>query len=138
MLQKTDFLGVWNITRTIDDRKGRQTGHFSGVATFSEAEQTRLLYDEKGQMRFGQGAQMLATRRYIWDFGDTEVRVSFDDERPFHSFVPNGSGAGTDHPCGDDFYEVSYDFLQWPLWTAVWKVTGPRKDYTSHTVYTVA
>jgi hypothetical protein len=47
-----------------------------------------------------------------------------------------GQADGTEHPCGDDHYTVQYDFRSWPQWTAVWQVSGPRKDYTSRSAYT--
>ena len=45
-------------------------------------------------------------------------------------FVPSGRTAGSDHPCGADLYRVEYDFSRWPEWSAVWDVSGPRKNYT--------
>jgi hypothetical protein len=131
-----EFEGHWTLHRTIDDRQGRQTGDFRGTATFSFVESGKLRYHEAGGMRFGtDGPVFRAERKYEWQFGEKDVCVVFDDGSAFHSFVPSGQVPGTTHLCGDDLYEVTYDLRDWPVWTATWKVVGPRKDYTSVSSY---
>lgn len=117
------------------DQLTGQTGRFDGVATLSPQGDTDLHYSESGQIQMAQGPVMTAERRYRWAFGDGLVVVSFDDGRPFHSFAPGVSGDGTDHLCGADLYRVTYGFAQWPVWTAVWQGSGPRKDYTLDSRY---
>jgi len=134
MLTPTDFMGTWQIERTITDRLTGQAGTFRGTAEFTQSD-TGLDYAEQGSMKLGDGPMMTATRRYHWLFTPELVQVSFDDGRDFHTFVPNGAVAGTDHPCGDDHYKVAYDFTAWPDWRATWTVSGPRKDYTSISQY---
>ena len=134
-----EFEGLWTLHRTIDDRQGRQTGNFRGTAMFSLAEPGTLRYHETGDMRFGgDGPVFRAERKYEWQFGEKDVCVVFDDGSAFHSFVPNGQVPGTTHLCGNDLYNVTYDFLAWPIWTATWKVVGPRKNYTSVSSYAPA
>lgn len=134
MLQATDFAGDWTLARTIDDRFGDQQNTFDGKALLHGVANT-LLYQESGQMRLSTGAVLNANRAYHWQFDQSEVIVTFSDGRDFHRFVPWGQTNGTDHPCGDDFYRVAYDFSCWPHWTATWHVTGPRKDYTMVSTY---
>lgn len=135
MLKAEDFAGEWSLRRAIDDRLADQLGTFEGIAKFVAGGEGSLKYLETGSLRLGQGPLMTATREYDWDFGAEEVTVTFPDGRPFHSFKPTGKSSGTDHPCGDDYYKVAYDFSDWPKWTAQWTVSGPRKDYTSTTHY---
>ncbi|WP_322892141.1 MULTISPECIES: DUF6314 family protein [unclassified Yoonia] len=135
MLGRDDFAGRWQVVRRIDDRHGRMQGEFTGVAEMQPVGDAGLIYTESGQMRIGTAPVMQAVRRYLWDFGEGLVTVRFEDGRDFHTFVPAGQAAGTDHPCGADHYRVVYDFTRWPLWRATWDVTGPRKDYTSVTDY---
>lgn len=130
-----DFAGVWQLARVISDRLGGQTGRFDGQALLSPRGAGGLDYVETGRLRLGDGPVMTATRRYVWDFQAGLVQVSFDDGRPFHSFQPGVSGAGTDHLCGADVYRVTYGFADWPVWTAVWDVAGPRKAYTLNSRY---
>jgi len=134
MLVQGDFLGMWRLTRSIDDRLSGQTGDFRGSAVFRGCD-SGLAYREDGKMRLGAGPVMTAQRQYHWAFEAKRVVVTFADGADFHSFVPAGKAAGTDHPCGDDFYRVAYDFTEWPRWQATWTVTGPRKDYTSVSRY---
>lgn len=138
MLTQADFAGVWLLRRQIDDRLSKQTGAFDGTATLSNDANGGLTYFEAGAMKLGDGPVMTAERRYLWAFGADHIDVTFADGAPFHRFIPDGHVAGTDHPCGADFYTVRYDFNAWPVWSAVWTVTGPRKDYVSISVYTLA
>lgn len=135
MLTPADFEGHWNLHRTIEDRYAGQMGDFRGSALFRAEADDHLAYFETGMVRFGAGPVMKAERRYHWRFDGNAVDVRFADGAAFHRFTPTGVGAGTDHPCGDDFYTVQYDFTAWPDWTATWTVTGPRKDYTSTSKY---
>ena len=110
-------------------------GRFDGQAVLSPGGIDRLDYVETGHLRLSDGPAMTATRRYSWAFQAGLMRVSFDDGRPFHSFHPGVSGAGTDHLCGADTYRVTYGFADWPVWTAVWQVSGPRKEYSLESRY---
>lgn len=130
-----DFVGQWSLHRTIRDRLHGHHGALDGQATFSQTDATHLTYDETGTLKLESGAQLEATRQYLWTFAPDLVTVRFWDGRLFHQFVPSHHAAGTDHPCGEDFYTVRYDFTSWPEWTAVWTVTGPRKDYVSTSTY---
>lgn len=133
MLLATDFLGSWTFERQIDDRLGHQQGWVHGQARFT-AEGDLIRYHEQGALRIGDGPIMTAERSYLWRFGEN-VEVMFDDGRPFHEFAPTGEGQGSDHFCGEDMYRVVYDFTNWPGWSSTYVVTGPRKDYTSRTVF---
>ena len=135
MLLREDFLGRWRLHRDIDDRHSGQIGVFEGLATFRDTGPSRLTYHEEGQMRFGDGPVLMAERSYQWHFSAEHVEVRFADGSPFHSFVPCGQVRGSDHPCGQDYYTVSYDFGPTPDWRATWIVKGPRKAYTSVSRY---
>ncbi len=138
MLTRADLAGIWQLHREIEDRHSGQQGIFRGTCTFREHGSSRLDYFEEGTIRFGSGPALTANRRYQWHFLVDRVDVRFEDGTAFHSFVPAGQAQGTEHPCGADHYLVQYDFRQWPIWQAVWDVTGPRKDYTSTSRYTRA
>ncbi|SEW03618.1 hypothetical protein SAMN04488515_0756 [Cognatiyoonia koreensis] len=134
MLTAGDFEGRWQLSRQIDDKLLGQAGTFDGTAELTGSGNT-MHYREDGQIRIGDGQPMTATRRYRWTFTGEDVNVTFADGQPFHRFVPEGCVAGTEHPCGNDLYRVTYDFSAWPEWTAIWTVVGPRKDYTSRSRY---
>jgi hypothetical protein len=126
-----DFEGDWAIDRVIDDRTGGPAGRFTGTGRFARRP-WGLAYAEEGELALG-AAVMRATRSYRWVFGADGVEVFFADGRIFHGF--RFDAAGADHLCGDDLYRVAYDFAAWPVWQAVWDVTGPRKDYAMRSVY---
>ena len=136
MLTSDDFEGTWQIEREITDRLAGRNGRLTGQATLTRQTADTLLYDEEGTLTLADGTALAATRRYQWHFQQDRVDMRFEDGAAFHSFVPHGYVDGTEHPCGDDIYNVRYDFIPWPRWRAVWVVKGPRKDYTSVTEFT--
>lgn len=121
-----DFEGRWQIAREIDDRLAGRRGVFTGEAVFTR-DGEGLAYHEEGVLEVAGVAPMRATRVYLWREGEGGIEVLFDDGRPFHGIY--GIGATAHHWCDPDDYNVAYDFDAWPLWRAVWEVTGPRKDY---------
>ena len=125
--------GNWNINRVIEDRRSAQSGQFTGIATFSGSGST-LLYAEDGTLSLADN-EMRATRRYKWMIEGDAVTVTYTDDSPFHAFRINGPTATADHQCGDDFYYAKYSFYFPQEWQVVWTVSGPRKDYTSTTLY---
>lgn len=138
MLQPSDFVGTWRLERHLDDRLGQMDGDLHGQAEFREVAAGALSYAETGTLTLARGGTLVAERRYRWWWRDNDVAVFFDDGAPFHHFCPGGLVPGSAHLCGDDTYNVTYDFRDWPRWTATWEVTGPRKRYTSHSAYAPA
>ena len=127
-----DFEGSWRIARRIDDRRAGVTGTFDGRADFVPDGQG-LTVTETGLMRYGDGPALEGRRVYLWRPDPPHrIAVHFDDGRFFHA-IDIGSAPEATHHCAPDLYRVAYDFSRWPLWRAVWTVTGPRKDYTSTT-----
>jgi hypothetical protein len=135
MRARDDFLGDWHISRRITDRFADQLGTLEGVAVLRAEGAKGLIYEETGTLLLGTAAPMQANRSYLWTFGPDAVAVRFANGDPFHDFAPDGQSQGSDHLCGADMYKVSYDFRDWPAWTATWSVAGPAKDYTMRTRY---
>jgi hypothetical protein len=134
MLAPFDFLGSWRVERLIDDRRAGVQGRFDGTAAFAD-EGAALRYREEGTLRLGEGRAFAATRESLWRWDRDGVEVLFADGRPFHRFVPEARGAGTDHLCGRDLYRVVYDLSAWPRWSTRWEVQGPSKSYVLRTAY---
>lgn len=130
----TDFLGDWKIAREIVEKSGG-THHMTGRAEFTRAADG-VTYREKGQLVTAAGAQFAASRVYHWrDAGHGRVQVLFEDERDFHNFDLTGAKTEGKHWCDPDMYQVSYNLADWPVWSSVWRVSGPRKDYRMVTRY---
>lgn len=124
------FEGEWRLTRQIDDRAGDTSGHLTGIATFTSAQEGEVMnYAEAGELSYGGQAPMSAERRYTWRNADGQIDVLFDDGRPFHCIKLGRLMPHDNHFCDPDLYHVSYDFTGWPVWRAIWRVIGPNKNY---------
>jgi hypothetical protein len=128
------FRGGWRIARRITDARSGGTGRFVGRARFVGAGEG-LEYTEEGTLRLDGGGALTAARRYRWREEGGAILVAFDDGRPFHRFDCDAQRPEAEHDCLPDRYRVRYDFGHWPVWTAVWRVSGPRKGYVSVTRY---
>lgn len=128
-----DFEGLWRLERRISDALGPDA-LFTGTARFTPDGQGLMLH-EAGQLQLAGQGGFQAERRYLWRQEGGEIAVFFADGRDFHRFDPAQGKAAADHWCDPDTYKVQYDFAAWPTWCAEWRVTGPRKDYTMHSVY---
>jgi hypothetical protein len=127
------FEGSWRLSRRIEDNRAGLTGRLEGEARFAPG-QGGLVLTETGLLRYGEGAPLQAERRYLWRAEADGIAVFFEDGRPFHWFSEARSAAS--HDCPPDLYTVSYDFGDWPeSWSALWQVSGPRKDYRMESLY---
>ncbi len=128
-----DFVGHWRIDRRIEDALGA-SGQFVGRASISPDTNTACNYSETGTLRLGE-TSFEAERRYRWiETAPGLLSIFFDDGQFFHSFSLSPKVEAT-HDCPPDWYEVRYDFTDWPVWSARWRVTGPRKDYIMKSRY---
>ena len=117
-----DFEGAWELSRDVV-QDGGPPARFHGRAVWTPTGDG-LDYVETGTLEIvGQG-RFAAERRYHWG---SDLRVYFDDGRFFHQVPPSGGETG--HWCDPDQYDVTYDFADWPRFTADWTVRGPRKSY---------
>ena len=132
------FLGRWIIQRTINDVSGTLSGRLEGEAAFSlkPRDETMMEYQESGLLTIATAPPIRAERTYLWrDQGHGSVDVLFADGRPFHRVNLNQQMPFDTHFCSPDIYGVNYDFREWPRWTTLWKVRGPRKAYQMETRY---
>ena len=128
-----DFLGRYDVSRRIKDRRAGAQSTFEGVAEIT-AEGEGALYRETGHLIMG-AQRFEAERSYLWRPRGALIAVLFADGRSFHDFDPQKGGQASEHLCGADWYRGGYDLSGWPEWAVTWEVTGPRKDYTSRTLY---
>ena len=122
-----DFEGAWSLARRIRHDGGARAS-FEGRATLSR-EGSGLRYREEGVLRLAGGTAVAATRVYLWRPAPGGVAVRFEDGRPFHAIDLRRARPEAVHLCGADTYRVAYDLTAWPLWTARWRVDGPRHAY---------
>jgi len=120
--------GRWMLTRDIVHSDGSKDA-FEGEATFHRSGPRLIQYENGWLTSDRSAAPMKATRRYVWSASGNRVDVAFEDMRPFHSLPLGSATPGTTYLCPPDRYEVSYDFREFPNWSTVWVVEGPRKNY---------
>ena len=85
----------------------------------------------------GDIASMETEQRYQWCAEGDTIAVFFKDGRLFHRFQMD-TRADARHFCDPDHYDVAYNFTGWPVWTMLWRVKGPRKDYTMRSTFSRA
>ncbi|OIP87105.1 MAG: hypothetical protein AUK37_02050 [Rhodobacterales bacterium CG2_30_65_12] len=132
MPQLKDFEGRWRIARRIEDEWMGTTGLFEGVARLTP-DGRGLAYSEVGELWLPQEAPMAARRGYLWREEPDGIAVFYQDGRAFHRIKAGAPVVRDWHICGEDAYDVTYNFTHWPAWRMIWKVRGPRKDYVSIT-----
>ena len=125
--------GQWSLARCIRHADGRENS-LTGKAVFTRSG-TRLIQEESGLLRLDDQV-LKARQRLNWCQDGFLLRVHFADMRPFHEIPMGVADPEAVHDCPPDRYHVAYDFARWPIWTSVWTVTGPRKDYVMNSTYT--
>jgi len=135
MPRLSDFEGRWRIARRIEDEWMGTTGLFEGVARFAP-DAHGLRYHEVGELKLPQEPPMAASRKFLWRAHADDIEVLYEDGAPFHRIAGGADVVQAWHACGQDDYEVSYNFTHWPAWRMIWKVRGPRKDYVSISDFT--
>lgn len=145
--------GKWHLTRRINDRLNHLHADVEGTATFSSeppTSSTELNYAEQVAVRWSNGEQSTASKRYVYRRCEAADAIEqwncVDDgqlermyELRFESKGKEGSRwvAKGDFLCGQDLYKASYDFAaSTDRFHLDYEVKGPKKDYSTFTVYT--
>lgn len=132
----TDFAGQWRVERRINDRKTGQILTGQGAVDLTQITAGHLRYSEQITLTLPNAQPLEGRRTYEWHGHESGwIEVSFDDDRPFHRIRMGQAVSTDDHWCAPDTYAARYDFSVWPIWSAVWTVAGPHKNYVSQTWY---
>lgn len=128
--------GTWSLARSIDTGAA-----MSGLATFTRRSDDSLAYHEQGTLVLPGGQRFDAERRYVFRASPGGFSVFFAEtpERLFHRIVlipvRDGLRGAAVHPCRDDSYVSTYDFHRDGRFTMTHDVSGPAKNYRSHTIF---
>lgn len=141
-----DLLGRWSFRRRIDDRRAGELLRVEGHCVLEPCGEASVRWHEEGLLErpgtvpAADPAPVTRTLYVVRDATRT-WRVTFEDGRPFHPWVP---GIEVDHPCAPDHYRGRLDLgavdpaTGAPTsWSTTWEVHGPAKDHTIATTYAV-
>jgi hypothetical protein len=139
----TFLLGVWDVDRSIDDRRSGTQGTFSGKASLAEtgagngaAVPERAHYEETGDLLFGSyRGPARRTLEYVRLDGGAAL-LCFADGRPFIDLDLCDGACDRTHDCGPDLYEIGTVVISDDVVEQHWRVRGPSKDYTAVTTLT--
>jgi Family of unknown function (DUF6314) len=134
------FVGVWDVDRSIEDRRSGARGTFRGRANLTEipagaspAAAERLCYEEAGELLFGAyRGPAHRTLEYV-RLSDASVLLCFADGRPFVDVDLTAGHCTRIHDCAEDRYEISITAISRNLMEERWRVRGPEKDYDAVT-----
>jgi hypothetical protein len=128
-----EFEGEWRLERVLTDRVDRQQLRAFGTAVITPLTDTSLTWVESGVL--DTGGQQVSFRRHLTLAATAAATwwVNFSDGRPFHPFVLDQE---LRHHCGQDLYlgRITRPTAR-TTWKTVWHAHGPRKDFTSTTIY---
>jgi len=135
--------GVWSVRRRFE---GSYTGAFSGEASFQPEPEGSLayLYAEQGELTDAEANRFDAKQSYLYRLAEGKLQVLKCDRsewEPMHEFdfvAEDSSAVGRHiHLCGQDHYAATYRVdLTEDTWEVSYTVSGPKKDYRIHSIYT--
>ena len=130
---------TWHLQRRITHHWTNQVVTIEGVVTWQTAPRTEEnytdLYREHCVMRL-ENYTAKATQTYGYHFpSDSIAAVYFSDGRFFYTLDLTTSHCDIQHLCGDDTYDGIVDAISENQYQQIWQVRGPRKHYTSHTIF---
>jgi hypothetical protein len=132
--QPAEFLaGDWIMTRRIRFRGTATRGLLEGRASVrTDGHHSSL--NEQGLLRLD-GREAMASQRYALTFRGAVVQVHFRNGSFFHEFELRRCGYTTIYHCGPDQYVGRYRVVDPDVWSLIWCVRGPRKNYDMRTLY---
>ncbi|GAA4668796.1 MULTISPECIES: DUF6314 family protein [Amycolatopsis] len=127
--------GEWALSRELPG-----LGSMTGTARFRPAGPDLLHYREDGVLTLAGGSSHEVFREYHYRLEEGQIRICFAEPGPPRTFhvlrLAETPGAATDvHLCGQDTYVGEYEFPGEDRFTVRMRVTGPKKNYSIHTVY---
>lgn len=161
-MRPLDLPGTWTFERRVQDRRGADFT-VAGTAEFTVLVDGRIRWHESGTMTLNGEDHPVHRTLFLAplsgtgsdSFAASDWKVTFEDGRFFHPWPAEDAGAGQSgrdtgekptlasaktvvHVCTPDLYRGEFlDVVPHEKWTLVWNVSGPRKDYTMRTRYSL-
>jgi len=132
-MNHSDIIGEWEITRNIEDKLNQKKFELEGLGNFTDNDEL-YHYSEVGLLK-SDSFHSKAHQDYIWIIKPKGWKINFSDGSYFHDLELVNSEQRVYHECGNDVYRGEF-LLSLPNdFKVTWNVSGPRKDYISHTYY---
>lgn len=136
---KSYLLHPWQFKRTITHHADPQIAQIEGTLTFflitKSDDQCRYLYCEKGVISQGAYAGPIEQTYEFLFKPDGLAQVYFKNGGFFYCLDLTLGQASITHQCGDDTYLGQVEVHSQTQHQYIWHVKGPRKNYTSHTIF---
>jgi hypothetical protein len=128
------LIGTWDLKRSIFDRFGESK--FRGECRFSKLSDVRLLCEESGTLTYN-GHQSDASRSYIYELQDDKIVILYNDAHRSGDILHELEFTNKDkvisarhcHECGQDRYDLTFEFSNHGHIQMYYVVKGSHKDY---------
>lgn len=128
------LIGTWALRRDIFDKVGES--QLLGECQFSKLSDTRLLCEESGILNYN-GHRTDASRSYIYELQDDKIVILYNDAYRSGDVLHELEFANKDeiivarhcHECGQDKYDLTFEFSNHGNIKMHYVVKGPHKDY---------
>ena len=104
-----------------------------GSATFVDKD-SLYQYNESGVLK-SDSFQSKAHQDYVWILKPDGWKINFPDGSHFHDLILANKEQHVYHKCNNDIYNGKYVLNLPNKFYIKWNVSGPLKDYISHTYY---
>ena len=131
-----ELIGSWSYEREFDNGSSGR-----GFACFERTNSNKLKYSETGTLNLTTDAVLKSKRKYYFIADKNKLEIYFF-ENPrtlFQSFELKSKGntliGKANHQCGSDHYASEYIFKSDGRFKITHEVRGPKKKYSSKTIY---
>lgn len=139
-----DFLlGIWRLSRSIEDHRYGIHASFQGTAELFEDEPGssaviggRAHYEEKGELHYGSHRGPAFRKLDYARSENATAMLYFADGRPFVDLDLRNRTWRSSHLCGSDHYEISTQIRSSTIVSEAWRVWGPSTSYEATTTLT--
>ena len=132
-MNHSDIIGEWIIRRNIEDKLNKRNFILIGKAIFT-TEDNIFYYKETGVIK-SDNFESKAHQDYTWIIKPNGWKINFSNGSHFHDLELENTEQEVYHKCGNDIYRGIFSLNLPRSFEVVWEVSGPRKNYKSHTYY---
>lgn len=131
-----ELIGSWSYERKFDNGSSG-----SGFARFERTDSNKLEYSETGTLNLTTAAILKSKRKYYFVANKNKLEIYFfeNPKTLFQSFELKLKGntliGKANYQCGSDHYASEYIFKSNGRFKITHEVRGPKKKYSSKTIY---